>query len=111
VTGAPTGETQPERTALAWQRTGFGVLAVAGLLAHAALVSGRGLLVVLAGVVALLGLTVLGRLAPQRYRRVRRAADDGADVAAARPVAAVTGLVVVTAAAAVAAVVVILPRS
>ena len=29
-------ETQPERTVLSWQRTGLGVLALAGLLARAA---------------------------------------------------------------------------
>ena len=43
--GAPSGsgprtlsgqETQPERTVLSWQRTGLGVLALAGLLARAA---------------------------------------------------------------------------
>lgn len=108
---APAGETQPERTALAWQRTGLGVLAVGGLIAHASLVTGRASLVALAGVVALLGLAVLGGVAPLRYRQVRRTVAEGAGAAAGRPVATVTGLVLLTAALAFAAVVVILPRS
>jgi putative membrane protein len=107
----PAGETQPERTALAWQRTGLGVLAVGGLVAHAALMSGRASLVVLAGVVALLGLVVLGALAPLRYRQVRRSVAEGTGAVAGRTIAVVTGLVLLTAAAATAAVVVILPRS
>ena len=65
------GETQPERTALAWQRTGLGVLAVAGLVGHGAVEHRSPLLLVLAGVPALLGLGLLGALAPLRYRRLR----------------------------------------
>ncbi|RBY96066.1 hypothetical protein DQ237_09200 [Blastococcus sp. TF02-8] len=65
-------ETQPERTALAWQRTGLGVLGVGGLLGHRALETGRAALLVAAGCVALLGLAVLGAMAPLRYRQVRR---------------------------------------
>jgi putative membrane protein len=107
--GRPAEETQPERTALAWQRTGLGVLAVSGLLAHAALSSGRMALVVLAGLVALAGLTVLGGLAPLRYRQVRRAVGAGAGAPAGRAVAGVTALVVLAAAVAVAAVLLILP--
>ena len=106
----PAPETQPERTALAWQRTGLGVLAVAGLLGHAALSTGGLPLVLLAGVVALLGLTVLVRLAPQRYRQVRRAVAAGDGVAAPRPIAAVTGLVLGAASVALVAVPVILLR-
>jgi putative membrane protein len=64
-------ETQPERTALAWQRTGLGVLGVAGLLGHRAVEEERPVLLVLAGAAALLGLVVLGGLAPVRYRDVR----------------------------------------
>jgi putative membrane protein len=103
----PAEQTQPERTALAWQRTGLGVLAVGGMLAHAALSAGRIALVVLAAVVALLGLAVLGALAPLRYRQVRRtvAADTGAS--AVRPVAVVTGTVLLAAAAALAGVVIL----
>jgi putative membrane protein len=64
-------ETQPERTALAWQRTGLGVMAVAGLLGHRALESEQPVHLVVAGLAALLGLGLLGGLAPVRYRQVR----------------------------------------
>jgi putative membrane protein len=90
-------ETQPERTALAWQRTGLGVLAVGGLLAHRALEHRSAVLVGVAAVVALLGLAVLGGLAPARYRRAQRR-----DAPAVAPgmVAAATGVVVLVALAA-----------
>jgi putative membrane protein len=100
-------ETQPERTALAWQRTGLGVLAVAGLLGHRAVEDERPLLLVIAGVAALLGLVVLGALAPVRYRDVRQGlAERG--VAAPLLVAGVTAIVLLVGAAA--AVAVVLPR-
>jgi putative membrane protein len=100
----PTAETQRERTSLAWQRTGLGVLGVAALLGHGALEHRRPALLVIAGVVALLGLGVLGGLAPSRYRRLRGTADGGA--AGSRPVAAAAaaGVVCLTAVAAVAGV-------
>jgi putative membrane protein len=101
-------ETQPERTALAWQRTGLGVLAVAGLLGHRAVEDERPLLLVLAGSAALLGLAVLGALAPARYRDIRRRVAAGAGAAAPRPAAWVTAVVVLVGA--VAAVAVVLPR-
>ncbi len=65
-------ETQPERTALAWQRTGLGVLAIAGLLGHRALEHRNAVLLVVAGATALLGLGILGGLAPVRYRQIQR---------------------------------------
>jgi putative membrane protein len=108
--GPPPGETQPERTALAWQRTGLGVLAVGGLLAHGALTSHRISLVVLAGAVAVLALAVLGRLAPLRYRDVRRTVAAGTGASAAGPIAGVAGIVLVTALAGVTAVVLLLLR-
>jgi putative membrane protein len=76
----PPRETQPERTALAWQRTGLGMMAVAVLLAHGALRSREPALFVASGAAALLALGVLGGLAPFRYRQVSRtvADDDGA---------------------------------
>ena len=64
-------ETQPERTALAWQRTGLGVLAVGGLVGHGALTTHRPVFLAIGGVTALLGLGILGGLAPVRYRRLR----------------------------------------
>jgi putative membrane protein len=103
VTGPPV-ETQPERTALAWQRTGLGVLAVAGLLGHAAVRRGSPGLLGLAGAAALLGLGVLGGLAPARYRRLRRDLRAGGTVAAAGPVAAATAAAVLTGGAAAVAV-------
>ena len=106
----PPGETQPERTALAWQRTGLGVLAVGGLLAHGALTGHRVALVVLAGVVALLALAVLGRLAPLRYRQVRATVASGTGADAARAVATVAGVVLLTGASGLTAVVLLLLR-
>jgi putative membrane protein len=108
--GRPGEETQPERTALSWQRTGLGVLAVSGLLAHAALTTGRTALVVLACLVALGGLGVLGVLAPLRYRQVRRLVGAGLGAAAGRAVTGVSALVVLAAAIALAAVLLILQR-
>ena len=93
-------ETQPERTGLAWQRTALGVLAVAGLIGHGALLDGDPVLLLLGGVVAVLGLALLGAVAQQRYRRVLRAVAAGENAAARRSVAFAVGVV---AAAAVAA--------
>jgi putative membrane protein len=103
-------ETQPERTALAWQRTGLGVLAVAGLLAHRALEAALPALLVVAGSVALLGLGVLGGLAPVRYRQVRRRlkTDSGTGVVTRGLPAAATAAVVLAGIAA--AVAVLTPR-
>jgi putative membrane protein len=84
-----------ERTALAWQRTGLGILAVAGLLGHRALGAARPALLVAAGAAALLGLGVLGVLGPARVRHVRRQEARGASVAAPRSAVAVTAAVVV----------------
>jgi len=91
------GETQPARTALAWQRTGLGLLLVAGLLTRAAAVAGDPLMVLPAGVVAVAGTAVLGVLAPHRRRASRQAAEGGADGQAPRAAAVVTGLVVLAA--------------
>lgn len=97
-------ETQPERTALAWQRTGLGVLAVGGLLGHRAVEHRQPALLVLAGVAALLGLAVLGGLAPVRYRHIRRRIADGVDAGAPRLLATVTATAVLAGAAAALAV-------
>ena len=102
------GETQPERTALAWQRTGLGVLAVAGLLGHRAVEDERPLLLVVAGAAALLGLVVLGAFSPVRYRAARRGVGAGTPVAAPRLVAGGTAIVLLVGAAA--AVAVLMPR-
>ena len=94
------GETQPERTALAWQRTGLGTMGVAGLLGHGAVDSERPALLVIAGTAALLGLAVLGALAPFRYRQVRRMVAAGTGAAAPRLVAAAASAVALVALAA-----------
>jgi putative membrane protein len=97
VTGSGQVETQPERTVLAWQRTGLGVMAVGGLVTHGALQATSPLLLVVAGATALLGLTVLGALAPVRYRRLQQQADGGRPIAAVPDlVRGVTALVVLT---------------
>jgi putative membrane protein len=92
-------ETQPERTALAWQRTGLGIMAVAGLLAHRALESEQPVHLAVAGVTALFGLSLLGWLAPLRYRQVRRGLPTGT-VAPPHGVALAATLAVVAASAA-----------
>jgi putative membrane protein len=97
-------ETQPERTGLAWQRTALGVLAVAGLIAHGALLDGDPVLLLLSGAVALLGLVLLGAVAPRRYQRVLRAIARGESAAARRSVPLAVGVVVLAALAAGAAV-------
>jgi putative membrane protein len=99
----PPRETQPERTALAWQRTGLGILAVAALLSHGALESELPAMLVVSGAAALLGLGVLGGLAPVRYRQVRRMlADTGHLPGAPGLLTAATAAVVLVALAAVA---------
>jgi putative membrane protein len=95
----PPGVAQ-ERTALSWQRTGLGVLAVAGLLGHRAVRQGDPVTVVVSGVVALLGLAVLGALAPLRYRQVRRRVGAGSSPVAGGAAAGVTAAVVVASVAA-----------
>ena len=100
-----TGPANPvERTDQAWQRTGLGLLSVAGLLGYRALTSRTPALLVAAGVAGLLGLGVLGVLAPARYRQVQRRRATGEGVAAPGAVAAVTAAVVLVAVAAAAAV-------
>jgi hypothetical protein len=91
------GETQPARTALAWQRTGLGLLLVAGLLARLAAQRGTAVLVVLATVVAGAGLSVLGVLTPHRRRASQLAAATGGPGHAPRAAALGTGLVVLAA--------------
>jgi putative membrane protein len=100
-------ETQPERTALAWQRTGLGVMAVAGLLGHGAVQTERPVMLSVAGGTALLGLTVLGGLAPIRYRQVRRRLDTDEPMGAPGLLTAATIVVLLAAVAAVVAVVVL----
>ncbi len=97
-------ETQPERTVLSWQRTGLGVLAVAGLLARAAVDGSAPVRLAVAGAVALLGLGVLGGLAPLRDRAVRRAVDRGDGAAVPRLALLVTAVVVTVAGASLVAV-------
>lgn len=97
------GETQAPRTTLAWQRTGFGVLVVAGLITRAAAVSDDPLLLVPATVVALAALWVLGGLTRRRQRSAQAAADAGGAGVDRAGVRAGTALVVLTAVAALVA--------
>lgn len=98
----PPAETQPQRTALAWQRTGLGLLGVAGLLASRALLTGRLPALVPAAVVAVLGLAVLGVLAPRRSRATARALAAGRTTSAPGAAGLVTAAVVAAALAAAA---------
>jgi putative membrane protein len=93
-------ETQPERTGLAWQRTGLGVAAVSAIVAHGGLLTGDPGLLVVGGAVALLGLAVLGAIAPYRYRRLLRAEDADASAAVPRLAAFALGVVLAAGAAA-----------
>jgi hypothetical protein len=89
-------ETQAARTALAWQRTGLGLLLVAGLLARGAAAHEDLLLVVPAALVAVAGLTVLGVLGQRRQRNGALAAATDGDARAPREVRLATCLVVLT---------------
>lgn len=104
---ASSEETQPERTALAWQRTGLGVMAVAGLLAHGAIGREEPILLATAGAAALLALAVLGGLAPVRYRQVRRMLSGGTGAVAPPLAGAATATVVLVALAALGALVIL----
>lgn len=104
MTGSGPVETQPERTALAWQRTGLGVLAVGGLVSHGALKATSPLLLVAAGATALLGLTILGALAPVRYRRLQQPHPEARGAAVPGLLRAATAIVVLTGVAALVAV-------
>jgi putative membrane protein len=105
---APPEASPVERTDLAWQRTGLGLLSVGGLLGARALNDDLPALLVAGGLAALLGIGVLGVLTPLRYRSFRRRRAAGEDVAAPGIVAAVTIAVVLVAVAA--AVGVLTPR-
>lgn len=99
------GETPIERTDLAWQRTGLGLLAVAGLLGYRAVASEHVMLLIAAGLSGLLGLGVLGGLAPLRAQQVQRRSAAGEGLSAPREVAAVTAAVLLVSLAAAVAVV------
>jgi uncharacterized membrane protein YidH (DUF202 family) len=106
----PAPETQPARTALAWQRTGLGMLLVAGLLARSAVLHEELLLVLPTAVVALAGLAVLGVVASRRQRAAQAAAAVHGDARASGAVRLATALVVLTGACALAADLVAGPR-
>jgi putative membrane protein len=93
----PPLETQAARTALAWQRTGLGLLLVAGLLGRGAAVHGELLLVVPAAVVAVAGLVVLGVVGPHRQRHGDVAVRTRGDARAPRAATLATGFVVLAA--------------
>ncbi len=101
-------ETQPERTALSWTRTGLGAVAVAALIGHRAVVAGHPAVLVPAGVCALLGVALAGGVGAARDRHVRDLASRGEP--AADPRLAVLGTAVVVLVGAVAAVAVLVAR-
>jgi putative membrane protein len=103
------GSSPGERTDLAWQRTGLGLVSVAGLLGFRAFSTGTAALLVVAGVAGLLGIGVLGVLTPARYRLLQRRRAAGLGVAAPGAVAAVTVAVALVAVAGLGAVIVTLP--
>ncbi len=99
-------ESQPERTALAWQRTALGVVGVAALMGHRAVVGGRPALLVLAGAGALLGVALVSGVAAVRDRSVREALAREGPVVAPHLTRLATAAVVLVALAAGASVVV-----
>jgi putative membrane protein len=90
-------ETQPERTALSWQRLALGVVAVGALIGHRGLVGGHPLLLVPAGVCALLGVALDSGVGVVRDRTVRERAERDEPVADARLAWLATAAVVVVA--------------
>jgi putative membrane protein len=96
----PADVSPTERTDLAWQRTGLGLLSVSGLIGARALKSEAPALLVVGGVALVIGLVVLTLLAPLRRRMLRSRTDD---LAAPRLLAAATvAVLLVTLAAGVA---------
>jgi putative membrane protein len=79
-------------------------MAVAALLGHGAVRTERPVMLGVAGVTALLGLGVLGGLAPVRYRQVRRQLGGDEPMGARGLLTAATVVVVLAAVAAVVAV-------
>jgi putative membrane protein len=88
-------ETQPERTALSWTRAALGVVAVAALIGHRAVVGGHPSLLVPAGVCALLGVALVSGVGAVRDRDVRDLTSRDEPVAAPRLAALATAVVVV----------------
>ena len=88
-------ETQPERTALSWTRTALGVVAVAALVGHRAVVGGHPLLLVPAGACALLGVALASGVGVVRDQRVRERASRDEPVADGRLAVLATATVVV----------------
>jgi putative membrane protein len=88
-------ETQPERTALSWTRAGLGVVAVAALMGHRAVVGGHPALLVPAGVCALLGVALVSGVGAVRDRDVRERASRDEPVAAPRLAVMATAVVIV----------------
>lgn len=66
-----------ERTALAWERSGFSIAAIGALLFHAGEKADSWFEILAGGLALLLALTVVGVLAPLRYRYVVRALQRG----------------------------------
>ncbi len=66
-----------ERTALAWERSGFSVAAIGALLFHAGEKADSRFEILAGGLTLLLALAVIGVLAPLRYRSVVRALQRG----------------------------------
>ncbi len=102
-------ETQPERTALSWTRTALGVVAVAALIGHRAIVGGHPWLLVPAGGCALLGVALVTGIGAVRDERVRDRA--ARDEAVADPRLAVLATAVVVVVGVVAAVSVLVGRA
>ena len=99
-------ETQPQRTALAWQRTALGVVAVAALMGHRAVVGRHPALLLLAGACALLGVVLVSAVAAVRQRTVHEAVSGGRPVVAPHLLRLATTVVVLVGLAAATSVVV-----
>jgi putative membrane protein len=88
-------ETQPERTALSWQRTALGAVAVGALIGHRGVVGGHPALLVPAGICALIGVAMLSGVGAVRDRRVWQRTHQDEPVADARLATLGTAAVVV----------------
>jgi len=82
-----------ERTALAWERSGFSIAAIGALLFHAGEAANSRFEILAGGSTLLLALAVVGVLAPLRYRFVVRALKRGENPVVVAPLVGLVALI------------------